>query len=95
MSQIQNLRTYIHEELSEKNATTLVDLIARFDFHQHAIPTLNELRQAFRGMKNLKAKKECGTMVFVQTKSGIGISSEEIQESDIEAAYKLYMQKIR
>ena len=95
MSQIQNLRTYIQEELSEKNATTLVDVIARFDFHQHAIPTLNELRQAVRDAKCLTAKKECGTIVFIQTKSGTGIAPEEIQESDIEIAYKLYLQKLK
>jgi hypothetical protein len=95
MSQIQNLRTYIQEELSEKTAATLVDVIARFDFHQHAIPTLNELRQAVRDLKCLEAKKECGTIVFIQTKSGTGIAPEEIQESDIETAYKLYLQKLK
>jgi len=93
MSQIQNLRTYILEELSEKNTATLVDVIARFDFHQHAIPTLNELRHAVKDVKCLKAKKECGIIVFIRTKSGIGIAPEEIQESDIETAYKLYLQK--
>jgi hypothetical protein len=95
MSQIQNLRTCIQEELSEKNVATLVDVIARFDFHQHAIPSLNELRQAVKDVKCLIAKKECGAIVFIRTKSGVGIAPEEIKESDIETAYKLYLQKLK
>jgi hypothetical protein len=95
MSQIQNIRTYIQEELSEKSTATLVNIIARFDFHQHAIPTVNELRQAVKDAKFLKATKECGNLVFIRTKSGSGIAPEEIQESDLETAYQLYLQKLK
>ena len=95
MSQIQNLRVYIQEELSEKSAATLVDIIARFDFYQHAIPTANELRQAVKNAKFLKATKERGTIIFIRTKSENGIAPEEIQESDLEAAYQLYLQRLK
>ena len=95
MSQIQNLRTYIQKALSENSTATLVDIIARFDSHQHAIPTVNELRQAVKDAKFLKATKERGTIVFTRTKSENGIAPEEIQESDLETAYQLYLQKLK
>lgn len=51
MSQIQNLRTYIAEECEATGSASLVDIMARFDFLQHSIPTLNEMRQAINGIE--------------------------------------------
>ena len=94
MSQIQTLRTYIEEEVSEKDKVTLVDVIARFDFHQHAIPTLNQIRQAVKGTKGLQIERKGGTIILARTKSKNRGTSEIIQESDMESAYSLYTEKL-
>ena len=94
MSQIRNLRAYIEKEISEKPEITLVDVIARFDFHQHAIPTLNEIRQAVRGVKHLMIIRDQETIVFVRSETEVESYSQQIQENDLKAAYGLYLEKL-
>jgi len=95
MSQIRNLRAYIEKEISEKPEITLVDVIARFDFHQHAIPTLNEIRQAVRGVKHLRIIRDHETIVFVRSETEVESYSQQIQGNDLKAAYGLYLEKLK
>lgn len=95
MSQIRNLRSYIQRECNEKGSASLVDIMARFDFHQHAIPTLNEMRQAIKGIKAIEMKRE-GEMVFLSIgNADTEVGVKEITEIDMKNTYDSYIKKIK
>ena len=91
MTQTQNLRKYIDDECSEKDKTTLTDIISRFDMHQHAIPTLDVIIDALKGINSISVTREGNEVIFSNgnTKSNI-----EITESDLSEAYKRYIRHL-
>lgn len=44
------LRGYINGELKAQQRVSLVSVIAKFDFREHAIPTVKELNRALSGL---------------------------------------------
>jgi hypothetical protein len=92
MSQIQNLRSYILEELDRHDEVSLTDVIAKFDFYQHAIPTLNEIRRAIEGAGTIGVIKK-DNMVFLNHKKDE--TSVQIEEADIQSSYGAYIKLMR
>lgn len=90
MSQIQNLRTYIVKTCEENGSAPLVDVIARFYFHQHAIPTLNEMQQAIKGIENIQVSKEENKIHLNISGSDSIVGSNEITTNDMQTAYDSY-----
>lgn len=88
MSQIQNLRTYILGELDRHDEVSLTDVIAKFDFHQHAIPTLHEMRRAIEGIGTVGVIKK-DNKVFLKKKKDE--ASVQIDESDMQSGYEAYI----
>jgi len=95
MSQIQNLRTYILKECEEGGSASLADIMARFDFHQHSIPTLNEIRQALKGMEAISVLRKNGEIFVNIGNSESIVDTNEISENDMESAYNTYIKGIK
>lgn len=95
MSLISELREIIREAVKDGEVVSSIEVVARFDWKWHAIPTLNEFRQAAKNIDNLKLFKDAeGILHFTtgQDRSGAII---EITETDTQKLYAAYLKKIK
>lgn len=95
MSLINEMRNSIVEACRAHGEATLVDIVARFDWRQHAIPTLNEFRQAMKGLDSLRLSRGAEGLIVVSTIPQDPIEIEDVSKEDMQMAYDLYLKKIK
>ncbi len=86
------LRGYINGELKTERRVSLVKIIAKFDFREHAIPTVKELNRALSGL-GLVALHSDDDIVLEKTQA----ATEEFRltEKDMTLLYESYLRGLR
>ncbi len=89
---IKKIRGYIRGELRAKGEASLVFIIAKFDFSEHAIPSLDELNQALSGFTAEAIRTDSDIVIRENTSSGIRVT---ITNDDLGFLYQTYSRKMR
>ena len=95
MSQIQNLRSYILKECEKNKDVSLINIMAIFDFHQHIIPTLNEMRQAIKGIENINIKRKDNIVYLYLKENSSSVNIKDINEEDMQVTYNAYIKQTK
>lgn len=95
MSLISELREIIAEAVREEEIVSGVEIVGRFDWKWHAIPTLNEFRNAIKNVDDLKVFKDDRGLLQFSTRTELPDSVCEITKDDIHALYEAYANRMR
>jgi hypothetical protein len=95
MSLIAELRSIISQAVNEREVVSGTFIMARFDRQWHAIPTLNEFRQAVRRIPNLKVSKDAQGVLQFSSSAEFAGTVETVQDDDIRVIYEAYAKEIR
>ena len=95
MSLIAELRSIISEAVTQRDMVSGIDIVARFDWEWHTIPTLNEFRQAVRKIPNLQISKDAQGVLQFSANAEHPNPIGEIAENDIQVIYEAYIKEAR
>ena len=95
MSNIQELRKYIIEECEKNGEISLLNAFAKYDFYQHDIPTLNQVRRAIEKIEGVVTYRENGEIIIKTSNSPSSFDPNTIVEQDIKNTYKQYIESIK
>jgi len=95
MSLIAELREIIRESVKNGDAVSGIEIMGRFDWKWHAIPTLNEFRHAVRGIEKLSVSKDQNEILQFSIGEAPSTSAREITEADIQLVYDAYLKRIK
>jgi hypothetical protein len=86
------IRGNIIEQLKSSNSASLVLAVAKFDFYQHAIPTINEMNSALSGL-NLVAVRTDKDILLEPNELELG--PETLTQEDLTFIYEIYIHGLR
>ena len=89
----KKLKGSILNELNEENEANLIDVMARFDFHQHAIFTVEEAQKALSSIGGIEVLRT-GDSVTLKINKGSEAVNGSITKEDISKTYDKYIKRI-
>ena len=95
MSLVEELREIVDVVMSEKSKVSFVDVIARFDWQWHAIPTLNEFKQALKKLDKFYVTKDSKGVLQISSNSDERMPSCEITQDDLTMVYDIYVKRVK
>lgn len=95
MSLISELREIIREAVKDGEVVSGIEVVARFDWKWHAIPTLNEFRQAAKNIDNLQLSKDAEDILHFSTGQERSGGVIEITEADAQNLYAAYLKRMK
>lgn len=95
MSLIAELRSIISEAVHEHEVASGIDIVAKFDWKWHAIPTLNEFRQAVKKIPKLQISKDQQGILQFSGNTVFPDTVELIMEKDVQVIYEAYIKGVK
>lgn len=86
------LRGYVSGELKTERKVSLVSVIAKFDFREHAIPTLEELNRALSGLGLVTVPSDDDVVL---EKGQADMEEFRLSENDMTLIYESYLRRLR
>jgi len=92
---IKDLRHYIIEECNTKETVSLTEIIAKYDFHQHTIPSLNQIKRALEKIQGAVIKTHGNSISILMTDEAGLCNIEMLTEEHLINAYNDYSRLIK
>lgn len=86
------IRGYIIEQLKSSKSASLVLAVAKFDFYQHAIPTINEMNNALSGLSLAKVRTD-EDILLEPNEQELGLTT--LTQDDLTFIYETYIRALR
>lgn len=86
------LRGYINEQLQAAKHASLVRVIGKYDFYQHAIPTMKQLNRALAGLALVAVRSGDG-IILQPNKQTLGL--HPLSTDDLSFLYEAYVRSLK
>ena len=86
------IRGYIIEQLKSAKSASLVLALAKFDFYQHAIPTISEMNGALSGLSLAKVRAD-EDILLEPNDQQLGLTT--LTQDDLTFIYESYIRALR